>query len=256
LRVRAVIVDDEELGRKGLRVCLERLGDVEVVAECRTGRDAISAIVQTSPDVVFVDVEMPGKSGLDVIEAVGAKTRPQFVLVTAHDRYAVRAFEANVLDYLLKPISDDRLKRALDRVRESLALQKESGLGRRLAELLQEAPPPEGRPPDRFVVRSGGRVVFVRASEIDWVEAQGDYVGLHVGKKSFLLRETLGGLERSLNGALFARIHRSTIVNVDRIAELKPFDNGEYVVVLLDGTELKLSRSYRDPLQRLVAGRL
>jgi two-component system LytT family response regulator len=255
MRVRAVIVDDEELARQGLRACLARLGDVEVVGECATGREALGVIRETSPDVVFVDVEMPGRTGLEVIEASRTGPRPRFVLVTAHDRYAVRAFEANVLDYLLKPIGEERLQKALDRLRESLAIEKESGLGRRLGEFLQKDAS-EMRRADRFAVRTGGRVVFVRAAEIDWVEAQGDYVALHVGRKAFLLRETLSALEGTLDPGQFARIHRSTIVNVDRILELKPFDNGEYVVVLKEGIELKLSRTYRDPLQRLVSGRL
>jgi len=255
MRVRALIVDDEELARQGLKACLAQIGDVEVVGECASGREAIAAIRETSPDVVFVDVEMPGKTGLEVIEATGGRSRPRFVLVTAHDRYAVRAFEANVLDYILKPIGRDRLQKALDRLRESMAIEKESGIGRRLGKFL-DGNSHENRHADRFAVRTAGRVVFVRATEIDWVEAQGDYVALHVGKRSFLLRETLSALEETLDRASFARIHRSTIVNVDRILELKPFDNGEYVVLLRDGQELKLSRNYRDPLRRLVAGRL
>lgn len=248
MNLRAAIVDDEELARRGLRIRLEKHGDVEIVAECRSGAEAIAAIEHVSPDVVFLDVEMPGKTGLDVIQAIGPTPQPYVVFVTAHDRYAIRAFEVNALDYLMKPVTDERLAAALQRVRDALATETGPAEERGLTS-------PTSRP-DRFALRSGGRVVLVKAEEIDWVEAQGDYVGLHVGKKCYLLRETLTALARSLETLPFARIHRSTIVNIDRILEMQPLENGEYVVALRDGTELKLSRSYREPLQRLVAGRI
>jgi two-component system LytT family response regulator len=253
MTLRALIVDDEELARRGIRSRLERAGDVEVVAECRNGREAVDAIRRHAPDLVFLDVQMPGKDGFDVVASVGAGALPHVIFVTAYDRYALRAFEVHALDYLLKPIDDDRFDAALARARDALARERDGALGRRLASLLGEVGR-GGERPERFVVRSGGRVVFVRAAEIDWVEAAGDYVSLHVGKRAWLLRETMTSIERKLDPERFARIHRSTIVNVERIAEMRSYDNGEYLVRLADGTELKLSRTHRAALQRLVDG--
>lgn len=261
MSIRVIIVDDEELARRGIRTRLQRSGDVEIMAECSNGREAIEAIRRASPDLVFLDVQMPGKTGFDVIEAIGWDTFPNVIFVTAHDRYAIRAFEVNALDYLLKPIDDERFDIAFQRARESLTRDRDSDFGRRLASVLGNMAPGkrDGKPASRFdrvVIRSGGRVVFVKTSEIDWVEAAGDYVTLHAGKKSWLLRETISEMERKLEANGFTRIHRSTIVNLERVGEMRALDNGEYRVMLRDGTELKLSRSYRHALQRLVDGRL
>jgi two-component system LytT family response regulator len=255
--MRVVIVDDEELARRGIRTRIERSPEVDIVAECSNGREAIEAICRTSPDLVFLDVQMPGKTGFDVIEAIGCDTFPQVIFVTAHDRYAIRAFEVSALDYVLKPIDDERFDIALRRARESLARQHDSDVGRRLASVVGEMAAGGSRGPtttrsNRLVVRSGGRVLFVKASEVDWVEAAGDYVTLHAGKKSLLLRETIAEMERKLGLHGFARIHRSTIVNLEQIVEMRALDNGEYRVLLQDGTELKLSRNYRHALPRLI----
>jgi two-component system LytT family response regulator len=255
--MRVVIVDDEELARRGIRTRLQRSRDIEIVAECRNGREAIEAIRRTSPDLVFLDVQMPGKTGFDVIEAIGCETFPRVIFVTAHDRYAIRAFEVSALDYLLKPIDDERFDIALRRARESLARRYDSDLGRRLAAVVGEMAAGGNHQSaatrsNRMVVRSGGRVLFVKISEVDWVEATGDYVTLHVGKKSLLLRETITEMEKKLAPNGFTRIHRSTIVNLERIAEMRTLDNGEYRVLLRDATELKLSRNYRHELGRLV----
>jgi two-component system, LytTR family, response regulator len=211
--MRVVIVDDEELARRGIKARIPGSRDVDIVAECSNGREAIAAIRSTSPDLVFLDVQMPGKSGFDVIEAIGCDTFPRVIFVTAHDQYAIRAFEVSALDYLLKPIDDERFDIALGRARESLARDHDSDVGRRLASLLGEVAGrgSEQRSSDqahRMVVRSGGRVQFVKAAEVDWVEAAGDYVTLHVGKKSLLMRETITGMERKLESDGFARIHR------------------------------------------------
>jgi two-component system, LytTR family, response regulator len=257
LTCRVIIVDDEELARRGIRTRLQRSGDVEIVAECSNGREAIEAIRRASPDLVFLDVQMPGKTGFDVVEAIGWDAFPHVIFVTAHDRYALRAFEVNALDYLLKPIDDERFDIAFQRARESLARDRDSDFGRRLAAVIGDAKPgkSDGRT-DRLVVRSGGRVVFVKISEIDWVEATGDYVTLHVGNKSWLLRETITAMERKLEPNGFTRIHRSTLVNLERVGEMRALDNGEYRVLLRDGTELKASRTYRNALQRLINGRV
>jgi len=257
MTMRVVIVDDEELARRGIRTRLQRGCDIDIVAECSNAREAIGAIRRESPDVVFLDVQMPGKTGFEVVESVGWDVFPHVIFVTAHDRYAVQAFEVNALDYLLKPIDDDRFDVALQRARESLSRDRDSDMGRRLSSVLGQLPVGEndirqkGRA-DRIVVHSSGRVVFVKTAEIDWVEAAGDYVTLHVGKKTWLLRETISEMEKKLEANGFGRIHRSTIINLEKIGEMRALDNGEYGVVLHDGTELKLSRSYRDILKRLV----
>ena len=252
MTLRVAIVDDEELARRGIRTRLERAGDVEIVAECSNGRQAADAIRRSAPDLVFLDVQMPGKTGFDVIEEVGWESFPYVIFITAHDQYAIRAFEVNALDYLLKPIDEERFDLALQRAREGLAGDRDRELGQRLASLLGEGgAQAAGKQNDRIAVRAANRVVFVRTSEIDWVEATGDYVTLHVGKKSWLMRETLAEMDRKLQAKGFTRIHRSTIVNTERIGEMRALDNGEYRLRLHDGTELKLSRSYRHHLPGL-----
>ena len=252
MKMRVVIVDDEELARRGIKTRLLRAGDNEIVAECSNGREAIEAIRRTSPDLVFLDVQMPGKTGFDVIEAIGSRLFPHVIFVSAHDRFAVRAFEVNAVDYLLKPIDDERFDIAFERARESLSRDRDSDLGRRLTSLLGAVSPGYASRLDRLVVRSGGRVVFVKIAELDWVEATGDYVTLHCAKKSWLLRETISEMERKLEPHGFARIHRSTLVNLDSIGEMRALDNGEYRILLRDGTELKLSRNYRQALKYLL----
>ncbi|HEX2190569.1 MAG TPA: LytTR family transcriptional regulator DNA-binding domain-containing protein [Longimicrobiaceae bacterium] len=262
--IRALIVDDEPLARRGIRLCLGRAGDVEVVGECGSGREAVRAIEDLAPDLVFLDVQMPGLDGFGVVEAVGPDRMPPVVFVTAYDQHAIRAFDAQALDYLLKPIDDDRFDRALERARRSLAERRELNLGRRLtaamAELgVAEVARPAGearRHAGRFLVKKAGRVVLVGADEIDWVEAAGDYVRLHAGRESHLLRETMARMEEQLDPERFVRIHRSTIVNVQRIRELQPYFNRDHVVILLDGTRLRLSRSYVERLEERFGGRL
>jgi two-component system LytT family response regulator len=254
MTLRVVIVDDEDLARRGIRTRLQRFTDVDIVADCSNGRQAIDVIRRCTPDLVFLDVQMPGKTGFDVIEQVGWETFPYVIFVTAHDRYAIRAFEVNALDYLLKPIDDERFDLAFQRARDAVAGEQDRELGQRLASVLGDicANGTRTGEGERIVVRSAGRVVFVRTSDIDWVEAAGDYVTLHVGKKSWLLRETIAEMDRRLQAKGFTRIHRSTIVNTERIGEMKSLDNGEYRLLLRDRTELKLSRSYRHRLQGIL----
>jgi two-component system LytT family response regulator len=259
--LRVIIVDDEEFARRGIRARLQASKDVDVVAECGSGRKAVDVIRRTRPDLVFLDVQMPGMDGFGVVDALAGQSLPRVIFVTAHDQHAIRAFEVNALDYLLKPIDDERFDMALARARESICARRDGDLGRRLAAAVRDAdtskePPSPHAYAERFVVRLAGRVVFVRSAEIDWVEAAGDYVTLHVGKKPWLLRETMAAMAAKLPPQKFARIHRSAIVNVERIVELRPYDNGEYFVRLADGIELKLSRTYRNALQRLVDGGL
>ena len=263
--IKTLIVDDEALARRRLRRLLEAERDVDVVGEAANGRDAVSAIRALQPDLLFLDVQMPEMDGFGVLEEVGPEQLPAVIFVTAFDQYAVRAFEVHALDYLLKPFDADRLRGAFARARqhvaavagngqapasqqqqimallESLAAERRDlgGLGGRAAE----------RTADRLMIKSAGRVYFVKVSEIDYVEAAGNYVRLHVGKDAHLLRETMNGVETRLDANQFLRIHRSTIVNLDRVKEMQPWFSGEYVVIMKDGTQLKLSRGYRDRLE-------
>ncbi|HEX8274436.1 MAG TPA: LytTR family DNA-binding domain-containing protein [Longimicrobiaceae bacterium] len=264
MKIRTLIVDDEPLARDGVRIRLEREPDFEVLGECGNGADAAEAILELEPDLVFLDVQMPGVSGFGVLEALAGERLPHVVFVTAFDQYAVRAFEVHALDYLLKPFDDERFADTLARVRARLADARSGSLGRQLAALAEQlgragasAPsasaPPEGRRyADRLVIRDAARIRWVRVDELDWIEADGDYMRLHSAGTSHLLRKTMAELERSLDPRRFLRIHRSTIVNLDRVREMQPYFHGEYSVILHDGTRLKLSRGYRPRLQAVL----
>jgi two-component system LytT family response regulator len=247
-RIRTVVVDDEPIARARVLALLGEEPDFEVVAECGNGAQAVSEIGEKSPDLVFLDVQMPEMDGFDVARALGPDRMPAVVFVTAFDQYALRAFEVHALDYLLKPFSAQRFKSALSHVRQQLAQRQATTLGRQLLDMLPDI---QKREPtlDRLVVKSSGRVYFVRTADIDWCEAAGNYVCLHVGAQSHLVRETMNRLESQIDPRQFVRIHRCTIVNVDRIQELRSSFNGEHVVVLRDGNRLTLSRGYRDALQ-------
>jgi two-component system LytT family response regulator len=252
VRIRTLIADDEPLARERLRALLARHADVEIIGECSNGADAIEAITDLRPDLVLLDVEMPRFDGFAVLEALDPDSLPAIVFVSAHDQYAVRAFEAHALDYILKPFDEARVDRALHRVRGQLAGAADTSLHTdpRLLSLLEELR--DRRRPDRLVVKTGGRVVFLRTEDIDWVEASGNYVRLHVGGESHLLRESMKNMERRLDPSTFVRIHRSAIVNVDRIRELEPWFHGEYIVILRDGTRLTSSRVFSDRLNALI----
>jgi two-component system LytT family response regulator len=241
-------VDDEPIARERILALLQQENDVEVIGQCADGVQAVSAIQQQSPDLVFLDVQMPGCDGFGVIQNIGADRMPTVVFVTAYDEYALRAFEVHALDYLLKPFGKDRFQETLKHARESLERRRAGDLGRRLLALVHDLKPEQQRL-DRLVVKSGGRVFFLRTDEIDWIEAAGNYVRLHLGEESHLFRETMNGMESRLDGRRFVRIHRSRIVNTERIKELQPWFNGEYVVILRNGTRLTLSRGYREKLQ-------
>jgi len=231
--IRTVIVDDEPLARTSIRTLLQRDPEIQVVAECASGTEAIDVMRASRPDLCFLDVQMPGCDGFDVLESLGADAPGIVVFVTAHDRYALKAFEVEALDYVLKPFDDAKFIRVLDRAKASA---RRSGNTRAAT--------------DRLIVKSGGRVVFLRASEVDWIEAADYYASLHVGERTHMLRRSMSVLERELDPLLFCRIHRSAIVNLARVRELVVDANGEYEVMLEDGTRLRLSRSYREELQR------
>jgi two-component system LytT family response regulator len=247
-KIRTLVVDDEPIARERIMSLLQQENDVEVIGECSDGVQAVSVIQQQSPDLVFLDVQMPGTDGFGVIQNIGADRMPTVVFVTAYDEYALKAFEVHALDYLLKPFGKDRFQETLKHAREHLERRRAGDLGRRLLALVHDLKPEQQRL-DRLVVKSGGRVFFLRTEEIDWIEAAGNYVRLHLAEESHLFRETMNGMEGRLDSRRFVRIHRSRIVNTERIKELQPWFNGEYVVILRNGTRLTLSRGYREKLQ-------
>ena len=253
-KIRTLIVDDEPLARERLAGLLAAEPDIEIAGQCRDGEEAVKAIIEQTPHLVFLDIQMPQLNGFEVIDAVGPERMPLVIFVTAHDRHALRAFEVRALDYLLKPFDRDRLRDALQRVRKQVEREDGGEIGRRLLALMKDLRRDQPRT-DRLVVKSGGRLFFLRADEIDWVEAAGNYVRLHVGSTSYLLRETMNAIEGRLDPEKFFRIHRCRIVNMERIQELQPWLNGEYAVLLRTGTRLTLSRGYREKLQeRLKVG--
>jgi len=247
-RIRTLVVDDEPIARARVLRLLSEEPDIDVVGECGDGPQAVTAITAMSPDLIFLDVQLPEMDGFEVARALQPDRMPAVVFVTAFDQYALRAFECHALDYLLKPFSAQRFKAALAHARQQLAQRQATTIGRQLLDIL---PDMRQREPvmDRLVVKSSGRVYFVRIADIDWCEAAGNYVSLHVGPQCHLIRETMSRLEAQLDTRQFVRIHRSTIVNIDRVQELRSSFNGEHVLLLRDGTRLTLSRGYRDGLQ-------
>ena len=253
MTIRTILVDDEPLATQGLRLRLEAHEDVEIVATAANGREAIRAIKTHKPDLVFLDIQMPGLDGMGVLQAMTDRPLPVVVFVTAYDQYALQAFDVHALDYLLKPFTARRFQKALERARAAVARDQsaEGPVEQRLINLLDDLGG-ERRYSKRIVVKSSGRIHFVKVDEIDWVEAEGNYVRLHVGAHSHLLRETMKGMEAALDPDRFIRIHRSTIVNTERIKELQPLFHGEYAVLLQDGTRLVASRGPENRLRRML----
>jgi two-component system LytT family response regulator len=247
----AIIVDDEQLARERVRTLLAGAPGVKLLAECDGGRAAVEAIEAHQPDLVFLDVQMPDLNGFEVLEAVGDDRLPGVVFVTAYDEYALRAFEVHALDYLLKPIDAERFQAALRHAVEAIRGPEKGGTDRRLLELLDALGEREQRV-DRLVVRSQGKVFFLKPAEIDWIEADGKYARLHVGREAHVVRYPLKRLAVRLKEHGFVRVHRSAIVNADRIKELQPWFHGEYVVILKDGTKLTSSSAHSEELHRLV----
>ena len=276
--IRTLIVDDEQMARASIRVLLGGDPEIELVGECASGVDAVTAIAARSPDLVFLDVQMPRMNGFEVLEAVGDNRRFVVVFVTAYDSYALEAFDVQALDYVLKPFDDRRFHRAVERAKDRIRHARLDHLATELVNAVSGTPsverpgpekpvpgvpgpsgasgaasPPSPEPLERIVIRDGGRTVFVPLSDIDWIEAADYYVQLHVGKKSYLLREPMRDLEARLDPRRFMRVHRSAIVAIDRVAELRPSAHGDHCVRLRDGTDLKLSRARRGRLRVLLA---
>ena len=256
-RIRILVVDDEPLAREKIRTMLRDDPEVEIVGECTNGAEAVAAVEEVTPDLLLLDVQMPEVDGFAVLEALKSRHMPQVIFITAYDHYAVHAFEVHALDYLLKPFDRDRFKAAVERAKAQILRQRNGGreLDLRVLALLRQLEA-EAKYLERLVVKTGGRVFFLPVDEIDWIEAEGNYVNVHTAKKSYLLRETISSLEAQLDPRKFVRIHRSTVVRIDRIQELQSWSHGEYRVILHNGKELTLSRNYRENLQAVLGSSL
>jgi len=252
-RIRILLVDDETIGRSRLRRMLERDPELEVVAECADGAAAIEAVREHRPDLCFLDINMPGMDGFDVLDNLSSADQPAVIFVTAYDEHAVRAFEAAALDYLLKPVAAERLKKTLDRARARLAVGTSPASDPSAAGAPANGSGETPAAMARFVVRSGGRVSFVSVEEIDWIEAAGNYAIFHVGNKNHMVRETMSGLETRLPADRFMRVSRSTIVNLRRVKELCSLPVGNHAAVLLDAQRVPITRSLREVADRLSA---
>lgn len=249
--MRVIIADDESLARDKVRFMLSSELGVRVVAECQNGAETLQALTAYKPDLLLLDIRMPDLDGFEVLNRIPRANMPMVVFTTAFDSHAVKAFEAHALDYLLKPFDHERLHQSVDRARNELLKANDREATQRILQYLSETRQQVagGR---RLIVRAGGRVVFLTFDEIDWVEAAANYVRIYVGKQSYLLRRGIGEIAERLDPAQFIRIHRSAIVNVQKIKELQPVNSGEYIVVLKDGKELSCSRGYRSGLQGLI----
>jgi two-component system, LytTR family, response regulator len=250
MTLQAIIVDDESPARRRVRDLLAQETDIAIAAECASGREAIGAIIAHRPDLLFLDIQMPGVNGFEVLRALPSKSLPAVIFTTAYDQHALEAFEVHALDYLLKPFKAARFKAALERAREHL--QKRNGTDARILALLERFQPSRAYT-TRFVVKSATRVVIVKADEIDWIESASNYALLHVGDKTHVLRETMRSLEEQLSPEQFVRVSRSAIVNIGRIKELQPMMKGEYVVILANGKQLTMTRGIRELQQALQA---
>ncbi len=264
MTIRTIIVDDEKLAIQGLQVRLEPFDDVEVIDTCSNGREAIRKIKTEKPDLVFLDIQMPGFDGFSVVKGVMEIEPPLFVFVTAYEEHAIRAFEANAVNYLMKPVDEDKLADTIERVRQRIAEKKSAEDAEQLLDVLSEVAPDRAAnfneagdaATDRFEklinVKDRGQIFRVEVESIEHIEAAGDYMCIYTGDNSLILRETMKDLERRLDPRKFQRVHRSTIVNLDQVRQVKPHTNGECFLVLDSGAEVKVSRSYRDVVARFV----
>jgi two-component system LytT family response regulator len=261
--MRVLVVDDEALARKGLMLRLQDLGKIEVLRECQNGREALEAIAELTPDLVFLDIQMPGMSGFDVVERLQQDNMPLVIFVTAYDAYAVNAFEVHAVDYLLKPIELDRLSLALDKASERISSKRDNNDKQRLLDIVigltgkteqavielissGESPAKYG---EKLAIKDGASTTFVPMKDIDWIDAAGDYMCVHVKGSTLIMRTTMKELEEQLDPLVFQRVHRSTIVNLARVEKVSSHINGEFHLTLSCGTSLKMSRSYKDKVK-------
>ena len=252
--MRVLIVDDEPLARRRLREMLAEAPDVEVVGECSDGEEAVAGILALRPDVVFLDIEMPEMDGFEVLRTLGPEQTPVVVFATAYDEYAMRAFDAHAVDYLLKPLERGRVESSLDRARAFVDRHTHPSFHARLQAVLASLEGPGSESPERIGVRVGQRIEFVRVADIDWVGAEANYVRLHVEKRSYVIRETLQQFSKRLDPKLFLRIHRSTLLNTKRIKAIQSIGRGSYTMVLQDGTKLTSGASFREAIEMLITG--
>jgi len=257
MKIKTIIADDEPLAREKIRNLLEEDPDIELIGECADGIETVTAIRNQQPDLVFLDVQMPELDGFGVLKALSDSNMPTLIFVTAYDQYALRAFEVHALDYLLKPFDRERFQKALQRAKEHIRKEKSGEVNEKLLTLLEDLKSEksnnqERKYLDRLVIKAGGRVTFLKTAEIDCIEAAGNYIRLYIGKDSHLLRDTMNNIQTKLDPEKFLRIHRSTILKIDRIKELQPWYHGEYVVTLENGKQLTSSRSYRHKLGKLL----
>jgi two-component system, LytTR family, response regulator len=251
MTIRTIIIDDEPPARRGVAVLLASQPDFSIAGECQNGKEAASMIAATKPDLIFLDIQMPGMSGFDVLSSITPDEVPATIFLTAYDEYALAAFDSHALDYLLKPIDEERFLSSLDRAREMLGLKKLAALQQRISGLLSvEAERKDGGPLKRLAVRESGRTFFVAVDDIEWIEAIGDYAGLHVKGRTHMLRESMAFLETKLDPRKFARIHRSAIVRLDCVTAMRARTNRDGIVQLKSGTELKVSRTYSSELRK------
>ena len=246
--VKAVIVDDEKLARQRIRMLLADRSDILTLAECASGGEAVNTILRLRPDLVFLDVEMPELNGLEVVDCIGADAMPAIIFVTAYDHYAVKAFDIHAVDYLLKPFDRDRFNRAVDRALEEVGRRRISPAATRVAAVLSQLKK-DNRLTRRLLVKSRGKTTILDLQTIDWIESAGNYVNLHCGRRVHVLRETMANIAERLDPGQFVRIHRTAIVNAERVREIQPFFQGNAVVVLDDGHRLPLSRGYQSALE-------
>ncbi len=265
--IRVLIVDDEPLARKRIRDLLAERDEFEIIGECSNGKNAIKEIEKNVADLVFLDIQMQDMDGFEVLEKLETDSLPTIIFATAYDKYALRAFEVHAVDYLLKPFDDERFEETLNHVHKQIKKDQIEGLSEKLASLLSDFNKSKDKKESekanknktqtyqkRLVIKSTGKISFIEIEDIDWIGAEGSYVSLNINGKSHLMRGTLKKLEEMLNPEQFLRIHRSTIINVSAVQELKPHFHGEYVVILKNGKRLKLSRSYRESAEQLLGG--
>ena len=253
--IRTIIADDERLAREKLRILLASEPEVRLVAECQDGKQTLSALRKYRADLLLLDIQMPGMDGFQLLSVLSPEEMPVVIFTSAYDQYAIRAFEAHALDYLLKPFDRERLHHAIERARLQLNKSQDREIADRILSLLSRVKSqalPASLPEDRFIIKARGRIVFLSLDEIDWIEASANYVRLNAAKESHLFRETISRISERLNPTQFVRIHRSTIVNVRKIKELIPVNSGEYIVVLKSGKELSCSRGYRAAVQSII----
>lgn len=244
--IRAIIIDDEPLAREKVQLFAASESDIEIVDTCSNGHEAFTSIKTYKPDLLFLDIQMPELNGFELLQQLETNPLPGIIFITAYDEFALRAFEFHALDYLLKPYDRERFQKSVAHARIALRSIEETETTTQQIRLLLNSIQQSSQKLERLIVKTNGRIIFLRIEEIDWMEAAGNYVKLHVGNETHLIRETMNGLEQQLNPLKFIRIHRSTIINIEKIKELEPYFNGEYKVILNNNAQLILSRNYRE----------